>query len=75
MDCIVHGVAKSRTRLSNFHFHLSGSPLTNEPGFQIWSPSTHYQCLANFPDVLQLLLTPQEESSYSKDTPSCHGPT
>ena len=22
MDCIVHGVAKSWTRLSNFHFHL-----------------------------------------------------
>ena len=22
MDCIVHGVAKSRIRLSNFHFHL-----------------------------------------------------
>ena len=22
MDCIVHGVAKSRTRLSNFHFHM-----------------------------------------------------
>ena len=22
MDCIVHGVAKSRTRLSNFHFLL-----------------------------------------------------
>ena len=22
MDCIVHRVAKSRTRLSNFHFHL-----------------------------------------------------
>ena len=22
VDCIVHGVAKSRTRLSNFHFHL-----------------------------------------------------
>ena len=21
MDCIVHGVTKSRTRLSNFHFH------------------------------------------------------
>ena len=21
MDCLVHGVAKSRTRLSNFHFH------------------------------------------------------
>ena len=23
MDCIVHGVAKSRTHLSNFHFHFS----------------------------------------------------
>ena len=22
MDCIVHAVAKSRTRLSNFHFHF-----------------------------------------------------
>ena len=22
MDCVVHGVAKSRTRLSNFHFHV-----------------------------------------------------
>ena len=22
MDCIVHGVAKSRTRLSHFHFHF-----------------------------------------------------
>ena len=22
MDCIVHGVAKSRTRLSNVHFHI-----------------------------------------------------
>ena len=22
MDCIVHGVAKNRTRLSDFHFHL-----------------------------------------------------
>ena len=23
MDCVVHGVAKSRTRLSDFHFHFS----------------------------------------------------
>ena len=22
MDCIVHGVAKSRTQLNHFHFHL-----------------------------------------------------
>ena len=24
MDCMVHGVAKSRTQLSNFHFHFQG---------------------------------------------------
>ena len=24
MNCIAHGVAKSQTRLSNFHFHFSG---------------------------------------------------
>ena len=24
MDCIVHGVAKSRTRLSDLHFHQNG---------------------------------------------------
>ena len=26
MDCIVHGVTKSRTRLSIFHLHCLGSP-------------------------------------------------
>ena len=25
MDCIVHGVAKSQTQLSDFHFHFSES--------------------------------------------------
>ena len=25
MDCIVHGVAKSRTRLSGFHFHTNNT--------------------------------------------------
>ena len=30
MDCIVHGVAKSRTRLSDFHFHLWHVPLQNK---------------------------------------------
>ena len=24
MDCIVHGIAKSRTRLNDFHFHFPG---------------------------------------------------
>ena len=26
MDCIVHGIAKSGTRLSDFHFHLFFTP-------------------------------------------------
>ena len=25
MDCIVHGVTKSQTRLSDFHFHVENS--------------------------------------------------
>ena len=30
MDCIVHGVAKSQTQLSDFHFHsLHGNSLTD----------------------------------------------
>ena len=35
MDCIVHGVAKSRTRLSNFHFHINI--------YQIDDPTTEKQ--------------------------------
>ena len=27
MDCIVHGVAKSQTRLSDFHWLISRKPL------------------------------------------------
>ena len=34
MDCMVHGVAKSRTRLSDLHFHF---PHTNPP--------VHLQCM------------------------------
>ena len=29
MDCIVHGVTKSRTRLSDFHFHIAINPNIN----------------------------------------------
>ena len=29
MDCIVHGVAKRRTQLSGFHFHLNQMRLEN----------------------------------------------
>ena len=31
MDCIVHGVAKSRTRLSDFHFHPPLPPTVAKP--------------------------------------------
>ena len=31
MDCIVPGVAKSPTRLSNFHFHLHFHKATGKP--------------------------------------------
>ena len=27
MDCIVHGVARSQTRLSNLHFHIVGKTI------------------------------------------------
>ena len=36
MDCIVHGVAKSRTRLSDFHFHFHKKPF--------FSLTTSYVC-------------------------------
>ena len=41
MDCIVHGVAKSQTRLSNFHFQgrtLGGLPFPS-PGIKTASPA------------------------------------
>ena len=37
MDCIVHGVAKSCTRLSDFHFHLQSIHLPRKrAGFNPW---------------------------------------
>ena len=32
MDCIVHGVAKSRTQVSDFHFHLKKNSCTCAQG-------------------------------------------
>ena len=37
MNCIVHGIAKSQTRLSDFHFHLN----LLIPNFQSFSPFPH----------------------------------
>ena len=31
VDCIVHGVTKSQTRLSNFHFHFQSHPQKEVP--------------------------------------------
>ena len=28
MDCIVHGIAKSQTQLSDFHFHFNTVPIS-----------------------------------------------
>ena len=42
MDCIVHGVSKSLTRLSDFHFS-SGWLLTDSPNFLCIK--THLLCL------------------------------
>ena len=36
MDCIVHGVAKSQTRLSHFHFHSFFTHSINYPHFINW---------------------------------------
>ena len=42
MDCIVHGVAKSRTRLSDFHFHFLPWFIT---GYGIQFPVPYRQTL------------------------------
>ena len=42
VDCIVHGVAKSRTRLSDFHFHFL-SPVLK--GYWKWRFPSAYQLL------------------------------
>ena len=46
MDCIVHGVSKSRTRLSDFHFHFE-SPGTQSLSGSLAGPDRklHYLVL------------------------------
>ena len=43
MDCIVHGVGKSQTRLSDFHFHFhfQYSCLENPMGRGAWWATVH----------------------------------
>ena len=41
MDCVVHGVAKSQTQLSNFHFHVTSTPqLPGSPSVFSTQPQT-----------------------------------
>ena len=47
VDCIVHGAAKSQTRLSSFHFPRSPNPATHThtpPPYQCWL-NLHHQSL------------------------------
>ena len=50
MDCIIHGVAKSWTRLSDFHFQV----LKQNHGSGILSPSIVTSSLGDSVDVLSL---------------------
>ena len=46
MDCIVHGVAKSQTGLSDFHFHFhpGGSVVKNLPAtWEAWVQSLGWE--------------------------------
>ena len=45
MDCMVHGVAKSRTRLSDFHFHLNC--IVASPNDQIFLERPHFPINVN----------------------------
>ena len=46
MDCTVHGVAKSQTQLSDFHFHFSlvAQMVKNQPAvLETWVPSLGWE--------------------------------
>ena len=58
MDCIVHGVAKSRTRLSDFHFHFIGARGWGQVG--LWSPFFVFFCFL----FLLLLFFKETEDSF-----------
>ena len=53
MDCIVHGVAKSGTGLSNFHFHSNGITTSHTAKTLI---SVIYCCIINHSKIQWLML-------------------
>ena len=44
MDCVVHGIAKSQTRLSDFHFHFLYSRQSDRHRDK-WKTLRHHPCL------------------------------
>ena len=54
MDCIVHGVAKSGTGLSNFHFHSNGITTSHTEKTLI---SVIYCCIINHSKIQWLTST------------------
>ena len=85
MNCIVHGVTKSRTRLSDFHFHKGSlSSLGKDgrpwPGLQpSYSEAAHLYSSSFASDLIPRLLSPiqagncsQASSSYSKILQLCN---
>ena len=55
MDCIVHGVTKSRTRLSNFHFHNKGKKTEALRPFKLHSHSNDHPVNCSLHFAVQLL--------------------
>ena len=63
MDCIVHGVANSRTRLDNFHFHKictlqSKASTSRRLNSQNYSSFSHYSTQAQIQYFITAILIP-----------------
>ena len=63
MDCIVHGVAKSQTRLSDFHFHFSDVAIRRGEGAQrkrCWDPRCSPRVTRRVGGLLGLIIVSYE---------------
>ena len=57
MHCIVHGVAKSQTQLSNFHLSHNASlpPLFNSVGHLLFSPWSHVRKIVSITKIIRYM--------------------
>ena len=53
MDCIVHGVAKSQTQLSDFHFHLHSQTC---PGLDLFHGHPTLEAIGDLTSVSKMCL-------------------